>query len=166
MSGPVERSGETPDWRNADRLAALDAYDILDSPPEQAFDDLARIAALVCRTPVALVNFVAEDRQWFKAEIGLRTRETPLDVAFCTHVILQPHLFVVPDTTKDPRFNCNPLVTEDPFLRFYAGAARYRHRDSSRNVVCADYAPRPGLSSEHAEILMALARQGTILLEY
>jgi len=167
MPGPVERSGETRAWSDADRLAALDAYDIVDTPPEQAFDDLARIASLVCRTPVALVNFVTHNRQWFKAEIGLGRRETSLDVAFCSHVILQPHLFVVPDTTKDPRFNCNPLVTDHPFLRFYAGAPLVTGTGVPLGTLCVlDYAPRLGLSTDEAEILLALARQGTVLLEY
>jgi GAF domain-containing protein len=130
--GPTERDGPSQ-WNEADRLAMLEAYAILDTPPEQAFDDLARLAAMMCKAPVALVNFLSEDRQWFKAKVGLGRRETPIDIAFCTHVIRQSHLFVVPDTTKDHRFNCNPLVTEEPFLRFYAGAPR----DIVRSGLCS-----------------------------
>jgi GAF domain-containing protein len=167
MAEPAERDGGRSHWSEAGRLATLEAYGILDTPPEQAFDDLARIAAVVCKTPVALFNLVAEDRQWFKAEVGLGKRETPIDVAFCTHVILQPHLFVIADTTRDPRFNCNPLVTDEPFLRFYAGAPLLTGNGVPLGTLCVlDYAPRPGVTPEQGEVLMALARQGTILLEY
>jgi len=121
-NGPSPIDAESQEWTETERLAALAQYDILDTPPEQPFDDLARLASLMCKAPIALVNFVTGKRQWFKAEHGLGLRETPLDVAICTHVILQPHLFIVPDTTKDPRFDCNPLVTGEPYLRFYAGA--------------------------------------------
>jgi GAF domain-containing protein len=151
----------------AERLAALYAYDILDTPPEPEFDELAHIAAHVCTTPIALVNFLAEDRQWFKAEVGLGRRETPIGLAFCTHAFLQPQVFVVPDTTKDPRFNCNPLVTEEPYLRFYAGALIHTGGGVPVGTLCVlDYAPRPGISLEQGNILLALARQATMLLEY
>ncbi|WP_407530111.1 GAF domain-containing protein [Methylobacterium oryzisoli] len=96
-------------WSEADRLAALRAYAILDTPPEQAFDDLCTIAAHVCRAPIAVVNLIESTRQFFKAELGLGVRETPLDVSICKQAILQRDLFVVPDTTQDPRFACNPL---------------------------------------------------------
>ena len=111
-----------PGWEESDRLAALRSYRVLDTPPEPQFDDLVQVAARVCQTPIAIVNLIEERRQWFKAEIGLGVREMPLDVSICSTAILQPGLFVVPDLTKDPRFNCNPLVTGEPRLRFYAGA--------------------------------------------
>src|SRR4028118_1112784 len=104
------------------RLEALRRYGILDTPPEEAFDGITRLLAHVCRAPVAVINFVDEARQWFKSEIGLGVRETPLDISFCAHAILRPGLFIVPDATQDERFACNPLVTSDPHLRFYAGA--------------------------------------------
>jgi GAF domain-containing protein len=154
-------------WSEADRIAALHAYEILDTGPEQEFDDLARIAAHVSSAPIALVNFLAEDRQWFKAEIGLGMRETPIGVAFCTHAILQPDLFVVPDTTSDPRFNCNPLVTDEPHLRFYVGALILTGDGVPVGTLCVlDYAPRLGITLEQGSILLALARQATTLLEY
>jgi GAF domain-containing protein len=155
-----------PRWSEAERLAALYAYDILDTLPEQEFDELARIAAYVCSAPIALVNFLAEDRQWFKAEIGLGRKETPIDLAFCTHAILQPDLFVVPDTTQDIRFNCNPLVTEEPYLRFYAGALIVTNAGVPVGTLCVlDYVPRPGISLEQGNMLLALAHQATLLLE-
>ena len=121
----MEHQSARPDalpWDEAKRLAALRSYGILDTPLEQGFDDVVRIAAYVCNAPISVINLIDDDRQWFKAEIGLGVRETPLDVSICAHAILQPGLFVVPDTTKDPRFASNPLVTGEPNLRFYAGA--------------------------------------------
>ena len=105
-----------------ERLATLYRYDILDTPDERAFDDLTRLAASICNAPIAVVNLIDRDRQWFKSEIGLGVKETPLDSSLCAHAILQPGLFIVPDTTKDARFSDNPLVTGNPLLRFYAGA--------------------------------------------
>src|SRR5829696_2057035 len=152
-------SAPQPTWTEAERLSALDSYQVLDTPPEPAFDDIARIAAHVCAAPIAVVNFIDEQRQWFKAEIGLGVRETPLDVSICAHAILQPGLFVVPDTTRDSRFNCNPLVTGEPHLRFYAGALLQTPEGLPLGTVCVlDYQPRT-LTDEQAFTLQALARQ-------
>lgn len=112
----------TPAWDEAERLAALRRYAILDTPPEPDFDDLVRVAAQVCQTPVSLISLVDQGRQWFKAEIGLGKHETPLVESICATAILQPRLFVVPDAAQDPRFEGNPLVQGEPHLRFYAGA--------------------------------------------
>ncbi len=106
----------------SERLAALDRYDILDTPREREFDEIVELAAHICRAPTAVVNLITAERQWFKAEVGLGTRETPLESSFCAHAILEHDLLVVPDTTTDDRFACNPLVTGEPFFRFYAGA--------------------------------------------
>src|SRR6478735_523671 len=111
-------SDAIPSWRESERLAALRSYGILDTPLEEDFEDIVRIAAHVCKAPISVINLIDETRQWFKAEIGLGVRETPLDVSICAHAILQPGLFVVDDTTKDARFSCNPLVTGKPHLRF------------------------------------------------
>src|SRR5918997_4019277 len=91
-------------WNEEDRLAALRRYSILDTPPEPVFDDLVRLAAQVCQTPIALITLIDDRRQWFKAEIGLGLRETPLDLSICAKAILQPGLFIVPDTSKDQPF--------------------------------------------------------------
>jgi GAF domain-containing protein len=167
MADPSVQSDFLSHWGDAERLADLRAYSIVDSPPEQEFDDLARIAAHVCATPIALVNFLTEDRQWFKAEIGFGMREIPLELAFCAHAEHQPQLFVVPDATQDARFCRNPLVTGEPHLRFYAGALILSPRGSPVGSLCVfDYAPRFGITIDQGEILIALARQGSILLEH
>jgi two-component sensor histidine kinase len=154
-----------PPWDEAERLAALRQYAILDTPSEVEFEDVVRIAAQVCEAPVAVVNLIEDHRQWFKAEIGLGVRETPLDVSICAHAILQPGLFVVPDTTKDPRFDCNPLVTGEPHLRFYAGALLETREGLPLGTVCVlDYKPRD-LTEEQAFTLQALARQVMAHLE-
>jgi len=111
-----------PSWTESDRLAALRRYRVLDTPPEPVFDDLVQLAAHVCQTPIAVISLIEERRQWFKAEVGLSLRETPLDRSICLRVILQPGLTVIPDLTQDPRFAANPLVSGMPHLRFYAGA--------------------------------------------
>jgi GAF domain-containing protein len=137
----------------------LRRYEILDSPSEVEFEDVVRIAAHVCETPIAVVNLIEDHRQWFKAEIGLGVRETPLDVSICAHAILQPGLFVVPDTTKDPRFDCNPLVTGDPHLRFYAGALLETREGLPLGTVCVlDYKPVTSPKSRHSPCKLSPGR--------
>src|SRR4051812_3755534 len=109
-------------WTEEERLAALARYGILDTPPEKAFDDLVRLAAELLEAPIAAVNLIDARRQWFKSEIGLGVREMPLDDSICKFALLGSGMMVVPDTTQDPRFAHNPLVTAESGLRFYAGA--------------------------------------------
>ena len=105
------------------RLAALRRYRILDTDPEQAFDDLTMLASHICGTPMALITLIDEDRQWFKSEVGVGIRQTERSIAFCTHAITQPGIMEVPDAREDERFRHNPIVVGEPHIRFYAGRA-------------------------------------------
>lgn len=150
----------------ARRAQALHSYNVLDTPREAEFDDLARIAAEVCGTPIAVVNLVDTHRQFFKAEVGLGVRETPLETSFCGHAILTEDLMVVPDTTKDPRFACNPLVTGEPGIRFYTGALLKTPDGLPIGTVCVlDHVPRE-LDDAQLRTLTLLARQAMTQLEY
>lgn len=147
------------------RLEALRRYNILDTDYDPRFDDLAELGAFICNTPIAVINFVDKDRQWFKSEVGLGIRETELDISVCAHAILQPGLFVVPDMTKDPRFANNPLVTGEPHLRFYAGALLETDDGFPLGTFCVlDYQPRE-LSTEQEKAITTLARQVMTQLE-
>ena len=106
---------------DADRVAALAALQILDTPPEERFDRLTRLATQVFSVPIALVSLVDTDRQWFKSCVGIDGRETDRSISFCGHAINEPTTFVVEDASLDARFSDNPLVTGEPFVRFYAG---------------------------------------------
>lgn len=141
------------------RLRALADSHILDTPEESAFDDIVEVASLICEAPIAVINFIDRDRQWFKSEKGLGVRETPLDISICAHAILQPGLFIVPDTTRDPLFTNNPLVTGEPHLRFYAGALLKSQDDYPLGTLCVlDYQPRE-LTERQRFALQALANQ-------
>jgi PAS domain S-box-containing protein len=154
-------------WEEVDRLAALRGYGILDTEQETAFDDIAELAAHVLQAPIAVVNFIAEGRQWFKAEIGIGARELPLDVSICRHAILGGDLLVVPDLTADPRFACNPLVEVAGGLRFYAGALLKTAEGLPLGTICVlDRVPRPdGVTESQMRALKALAGQTMAQLE-
>ena len=147
------------------RLAALRSYEILDTPIEAVFEDITRIAALVCRAPIAVVNLIDEHRQWFKSEIGLGVRETPIETSICAHALLQNEFMEVRDTLLDPRFKHNPLVTSAPNLRFYAGALMKTPAGHALGTVCVlDTQPRE-LTEDQRLTLRALGRQAMALLE-
>jgi GAF domain-containing protein len=144
--------------QEAARVAALDRYAILDTEPEQGFDDLVVLASYVCKTPIAMLSLVDDRRQWFKSRVGVQVRETPKDTSFCAHAIQQEDLFVVPDTLKDPRFKENPMVLGEPHIRFYTGAPLINEEGFALGTLCViDRQPRE-LDSEQKEALWALSR--------
>lgn len=157
----------SPAWDESDRIAALRSYGILDTEPEKAFEDIVRLAARICEAPIAVVNLIDSERQWFKAEVGLGVRETPLATSFCAHALLQEEGMVVPDATLDPRFACNPLVTGEPGLRFYAGRLLTTRDGLPLGTLCVlDTVSRPeGLNDLQILTLDTLASQVMSQLE-
>ncbi|MCJ2042341.1 GAF domain-containing protein [Methylobacterium sp. J-059] len=159
-------AGMSPETSDPDRLAELEAFAVLDTAPEEAFDDAVQIARTICLAPVALVSLVAADRQWFKARVGFPRCETDLNASVCKYALGEPDLLVIPDLTLDSRTRDNPLVTGDPRIRFYAGAPLRTTSGRALGSLCViDNVPRPdGLTEEQADALRRLARQIMILM--
>ncbi|MGV3722193.1 MAG: GAF domain-containing sensor histidine kinase [Actinomycetota bacterium] len=150
-----------PPKSEAVRLAALHQLKILDTDPEPELDDLTSMVAFICGTPMAVVSLVDSDRQWFKSRFGVNEVETPREISFCQHAILQRGLFVVPDATLDERFRDSPLVTDGPRIRFYAGAPLLDDDGHALGTLCTmDRVPRE-LSRQQGDALMTLARQAS-----
>ena len=149
-----------------ERLRALQRLDVLDSAPEREFDALVATAALVCGVPISLISLIDDDRQWFKANVGLPgVTETPRDVAFCAHAILDDGIFEVPDALADPRFSDNPLVAQAPDIRFYAGATLRLSDGAHVGTLCViDRVPRR-LSTQQREALRLLSIAAVQALE-
>ena len=158
MTAPVARD-------EAKRLKVLWEYEILDTVPEEVFDDLTELAARICEAPIALISLVDEDRQWFKSRVGVTLTETSRDISFCAHAIQQHDLFIIPDATKDARFAANPLVVSDPKIRFYAGAPLVTPDGHALGSLCViDKEPRQ-LRQEQQQALRVLARHVMTQLE-
>jgi GAF domain-containing protein len=150
----------------AERLRALISMAVLDTGRERAYDDVTRMAAMVCGTPISLVSLIDSKRQWFKSRVGLNTQETPRDLAFCAHAIEhQLEVMIVHDATTDPRFSDNDLVTGDPKIRFYAGAPIVTSDHHALGTVCViDRVPRQ-LARYQIDLLRHLAAEVAKLLE-
>ena len=162
-AGEYPRPPIPPD--EADRLAALERYDILDTPAEQAYDDLTLLASYICETGIALISLVDGERQWFKSRVGLELEETSRDIAFCAHAIAGREPMIVPDAMKDHRFAFNPLVLKEPRIRFYAGAPLRTADGHALGTLCViDRKPRE-LRPEQVQALEALSRQVMAQLE-
>jgi len=148
------------------RLRALDAYEILDTLPERSFDDFARLASIICGTPISLISFLDDHRQWFKARIGLAQGETPREDAFCAHAIMDPgSVMIVEDARADERFARNPLVLGGPKFRFYAGAPIVSPAGEALGTLCViDTEPRE-LTADQVEALRIMATEVVSQLE-
>ena len=150
-----------------ERLLALSEYQILDTLPEQGYDDIVKLAAHVCNTPIALVTLVDESRQWFKAKVGLTVNETPRRDAFCAHALLEPErIMLVEDASKDPRFADNPLVLGAPQIRFYAGVPLLTDKwPRAGHALCDRYAGQRFGCAVRRNYVVSLARQVMTQLE-
>lgn len=158
MTAPIPRS-------EAKRLNVLWQYDVLDTVPEEVFDDLTDLAAFICNAPIAMISLVDENRQWFKSKIGISARETSRDISFCAHAILQDGLFIISDAKKDARFKHNPLVTGPAKIRFYAGAPLVTPDGHALGTLCIlDKKPRT-LRAEQKQALRVLAHHVVSQLE-
>ena len=148
------------------RLAALRRYRILDTDPELAFDDLTLLASHICSAPMAALTLIDDDRQWFKSKVGLTPSETARNISFCTHAIEKPdEMMIVPNALTDRRFSNNPLVVDDPRIRFYAGAPLITEDGQALGTLCVfDRVPRV-LTRDQVQALDALRRQAQARLE-
>jgi GAF domain-containing protein len=151
----------------SERLTTLREYDILDTPPEQVFDDLTWLASFICQTPMALVTLVDRHRQWFKARVGFDVTESPRSESICAHAIMKPDgVLEVRDASKDRRFAAMPAVAGGPCVRFYAGAPLVAAKGHAVGTICVmDREPRT-LSGDQRHALRILAAQASAQLEF
>ncbi|YAG16660.1 GGDEF domain-containing protein [Nostoc sp. DSM 114161] len=150
----------------AERLKALEDYNILDTLPEQGFDDLTALAAYICKTPIALISLIDSDRQWIKSKVGLKVREIPRDWAFCSYTILQPQkILIVANASKDDRFANNPLVKNHPKIRFYAGVPLVTPNGFAVGTLCVIDMIERRLNDQQLDALYRLSRQAIAQME-
>ena len=147
------------------RLKVLWQYQVLDTIPEEVFDDLTELAARICEAPIAMITLVDEDRQWFKSKVGVSVNETSRDISFCGHAINHSDLFVVPDASKDERFAQNPLVISEPKIRFYAGAPLITPDGYALGTLCVIDKISRDLRPDQKQALRVLARHVMSQLE-
>ncbi|WP_375461738.1 sensor histidine kinase [uncultured Enterovirga sp.] len=152
-------------WDEAERISALHSYDILDTPPEPDFDDLVRLIAQICQVPRAGISLIDHQRQWFKAEIGLGFKETPIDISICPGLALEPGLTVIPDVREDRRLAANALVTGGPQIRFYAGVRLETSEGIPLGTLCVLDDEVRDLDEGQRFGLLTLARQVMSMLE-
>jgi GAF domain-containing protein len=158
MSAPIPKNEQK-------RLKVLWQYELLDTVPEEVFDDLTELAARICEAPIALISLVDESRQWFKSKVGITVSESSRDISFCAYAITQSDLFIVPDATKDGRFADNPFVVSEPRIRFYAGAPLITPDGYALGTLCViDKVPRE-LRPDQQQALRILARHVVSQLE-
>ena len=149
----------------AERLAALKEYHILDTGTEQSYEDITILASHICKVPIAMISLVDETRQWFKSRVGLMEQQTSRDAAFCAHAILQNEPLIVRDATKDRRFADSTLVTGEPHIRFYAGFPLINPEGWALGTLCVVDRQPSRLSAEQLKTMQALSRQVMTLLE-
>ncbi len=155
----------TASQQEKSRIEALRQYRILDTDREQEFDDLIELAATICQVPMATITLVEENRQWFKASIGMECRETPRDISFCTHTILGQEPMIIRDARQDTRFANSPLVRNQPGIRFYAGFPLLTQEKQALGALCAiDREPRE-LTSAQISAMKALSRHVMALMD-
>ncbi|KPH90288.1 chemotaxis protein CheY [Pseudoalteromonas undina] len=147
------------------RLKDLYEYDVLDTEAEKSFDDLTLLASDICETPISLISLVDPDRQWFKSKQGIDVDETARDISFCSHAILENQVFEVQNALTDTRFHDNPLVTNDPNIRFYAGAPLITPRGNAIGTLCVISDKPKKLSSKQINALTVLSKEVIAQLE-